>query len=104
MPSSEVRWPLTQGTPTVANAKAWRLNDKIFGINRSLWGLAQFASRVRLTVWVDDSTPEFHVFEMRRDDNRPLRIPLNRKGKAIRFRLEGRGHLALKGLTLVGGQ
>lgn len=104
VPSSEEQWELTQGEATHLNVQAWSLGNIVFGLNQELWGNADLAVRVRLTVWVDDTEPQFHVFEMRRDDYRPQRIPINRKGRAVRFRLEGRGHLHLRGLTLLGAQ
>ena len=104
VPSSEEQARLTQGEATHLNVQAWSLGDVVFGLNRELWGSADLASRVRLTVWVDDNPPIYHIFEMRHDDYRPQRIQLNRKGKAVRFRLEGRGHLHLRALTLVGAQ
>lgn len=104
VPQREARWGLTRGAETLRRAYAWRLGNQVFALGDSLWGSASTAARVRLTVWLDDERPRYEVFEMRREDVRPLRIPLNRKGKAIRFRLEGRGHLHLKALTLIGAR
>ena len=104
VPQSEARWGLTIGRATLERALAFRIGNKVFGLGDMIWGSSSVAARVRLTVWVDERAPKFYVFEMRRDDYYPLRIPLHQRGKAIRFRLEGRGHLHLRALTLMGAK
>ena len=103
VPARETRWDVNTGDSTVASGFVWRMGGDIVTIGGETWGSAEVPVRVRLTVWIDDGPPSYHVFEMTRDEYRPLRIRLNRKGRAIQIRLEGRGHLILKSLRIVGG-
>ena len=91
---------MTIGEQSVSSGFGFRLGGEVFGIDETLWGTGEVPAPVRLSVWVDDRPVHHEVFEMRRDDYRPQRIPINRRGKAIQFRLEGRGHLHLRALTL----
>lgn len=96
----DARWPLTIGEQTAETGLGWRLSGEIFGVGDFTWGTAEVPAPVRLSVWIDEKPVHYEVFEMRREDYRPQRIPLNRKGKSIQFKLEGRGHLHLRALTL----
>lgn len=102
VPQKEARFGLTRGTASIRRAFAWRIGSHVFAIGGHLWGTASVAARVRLTVWIDEGRPHHEVFELRRDDEYPFRIPINRRGRSIRIRLEGRGHVHLRAMRLIG--
>ena len=102
IPQGTERWTVNTGEKTVATAFTWSLGGKVLILGGAVLSEASVPAPVRLTVWVDDSPPMFKVFEAQRDEYRPMRIQLNRKGRAIKFRLEGRGHLQLQSIKLIG--
>ena len=102
VPQREARWGLTRGVSSIRRAFGWRIGSQVFAIGQQLWGTASVAARVRLTIWIDEGRPYHEVFELRRDDNYPVRIPINRRGRSIRIRLEGRGHVHLRAMRILG--
>lgn len=102
IPQGFERWDVNWGPKSVATALTWSLGGKVLILGDAVLGGATVPVPVRLTIWVDDLPPHFRVFEAQRESLRPIRIPINRKGRAITIRLEGRGHLQLKRLRLIG--
>ena len=54
-----------------------------------------------LKVWVDDSDVQEIEFEFRADTQRPVRVPLNRRGEKIQFEISGTGEVVVRYLRLV---
>ena len=104
IPQGAERWTVNVGKPTVATALTWSLGGQVLILGGAVLGGAEVPVPIRLTVWVDDKPAMHRIFELQRDDYRPFRIPLNRKGRSIQFMIEGRGHLAVQALGLIGGR
>lgn len=103
IPQGEERWDINWGPQTVASSLTWRLGGKVLVLGGLILGTAEVPVPVRLTVTVDDKPEQHFVFEAQRESLRAMRIPINRTGRAITLKLEGRGHLQLRSLVLIGG-
>ena len=95
--ASKQRFQLNGATRTL---RGWRFGDKLITAGRRTWVEDIGPARVRLSIFVDNALAIEKTFEFTRDELRPIRVPINRRGIAIQVRLEGLGALILRGLRL----
>lgn len=59
-------------------------------------------NELTLKTWVDDdgTDPTLHTFASRPDSLRPVRVPINRRGRRIKFQLSGTGDCKIQGIGL----
>lgn len=59
-------------------------------------------NELTLKTWVDDdeTEPIIHTFASRSDSLRPVRVPINRRGRRIKFQLSGTGDCKIQGIGL----
>ncbi len=95
--ASQQRFDLANATRTL---KGWRFGNKIITAGNHVWVEDTGPARVLVSIFSDDRLALQKVMELTRDELRPLRVPINRRGIACRIRIQGSGAVILRGLKL----
>lgn len=85
---------------TTRTIRGWRFGNKVVSIGTKTWVEDTAPAQIQVSAFVDEKLAMQKIIELTRDELRPLRIPINRRGIAIRIKLEGLGALTLRGLKL----
>lgn len=72
----------------------------VFGAGDQAWAIGRAIAPILVQVWVDDEHVLSKYVLLNRESLYPLRVPIQRTGYQLQFRIEGRGGLHLRALRV----
>lgn len=88
-------------SPTATRTlRGWRFGNTVVTAGTKVWVEDTGPARVLISAFIDDKLALQKVIELTRDELRPMRIVINRRGIAIQVRIQGLGAVILRGLKV----